>query len=108
MTVNVGIIGGGNISQTHARAANEIEGVEITAVFGANAEKTNSLAKSYRATAYDDFDSFLRHKPMDVVLIGSPPGLHAEQGIQAAQHGLHVLTEKPIEYHHGKNQCSYY
>jgi predicted dehydrogenase len=34
---------------------------------------------------------------MDLVMIGSPSGLHAEQGIAAAQHGLHVLVEKPID-----------
>ncbi len=34
---------------------------------------------------------------MDLVAIGSPSGLHAEQGIAAAQHGMHVLTEKPID-----------
>ena len=34
---------------------------------------------------------------MDLVIIGSPSGLHAEQGIAAARNGLHVLTEKPIE-----------
>jgi UDP-N-acetyl-2-amino-2-deoxyglucuronate dehydrogenase len=34
---------------------------------------------------------------MDIVLIGSPSGLHAAQGIKAAQRGLHVLTEKPLD-----------
>src|SRR5882672_11894519 len=34
---------------------------------------------------------------MELVIIGSPSGLHAAQGIAAARHGLHVLTEKPIE-----------
>ena len=34
---------------------------------------------------------------MELVAIGSPSGLHAEQGIAAARHGLHVLTEKPID-----------
>jgi predicted dehydrogenase len=34
---------------------------------------------------------------MDLVAIGSPSGLHATQGIAAAQCGLHVLTEKPID-----------
>jgi UDP-N-acetyl-2-amino-2-deoxyglucuronate dehydrogenase len=34
---------------------------------------------------------------MDLVAIGSPSGLHAEQGIRAAARGLHVLTEKPID-----------
>jgi predicted dehydrogenase len=34
---------------------------------------------------------------MDLVILGSPSGVHAEQGIAAARRGLHVLTEKPIE-----------
>jgi predicted dehydrogenase len=34
---------------------------------------------------------------MDLVIIGSPSGLHARQGIAAAEQGLHVLTEKPID-----------
>jgi UDP-N-acetyl-2-amino-2-deoxyglucuronate dehydrogenase len=34
---------------------------------------------------------------MDLVVIGSPSGVHATQGIAAAQRGLHVLTEKPID-----------
>src|SRR5207248_11116878 len=35
--------------------------------------------------------------PIYLVIIGSPSGLHATQGIAAARQGLHVLTEKPIE-----------
>jgi predicted dehydrogenase len=34
---------------------------------------------------------------MDLVVIGSPSGLHAEQGTAAAGRGLHVLVEKPID-----------
>src|SRR5947208_14658776 len=34
---------------------------------------------------------------MDIVAIGSPSGLHAEQGIAAARSGRHVLVEKPID-----------
>jgi len=33
---------------------------------------------------------------MDMVIIGSPSGLHAKQGMLVAQQGLHVLVEKPI------------
>src|SRR5262245_23791477 len=94
---HVGIIGGGGISETHARAAQELEGVEIVAFFGRNADKVSRLSASYNASAYADFKAFLRHRPMDLVLIGSPSGLHAEQGIAAAQQGLHVLVEKSID-----------
>ena len=97
MTTHIGLIGSGNISDTHARAARAIPGVEIAAIYGTNAEKVARLCSEHGGTGYQDFEVFLKHRPMDVVIIGSPSGLHAEQGIAAARHGLHVLTEKPIE-----------
>lgn len=96
MNTHIGILGGGNISQTHARAAREIPGVEITAICGENLEKVKRLAEAYGGSAYENLDRFFEHKPMDAVLIGTPSGLHAEQGIAAAHHGLHVLVEKPL------------
>ena len=93
----VGILGGGVISVTHARAALEVEGVEVAAVYGQNREKIANLSQQFGGTAYDSLQAFLAHKPMDLIMIGSPSGLHAEQGIAAAQHGLHVLVEKPID-----------
>jgi UDP-N-acetyl-2-amino-2-deoxyglucuronate dehydrogenase len=97
MTIHIGLIGGGNITETHARAARAIPGVEIAAIHGTNEEKIARLCREYGGTPYDKFGEFLKHRPMDLVIIGSPSGLHAEQGIAAARQGLHVLTEKPIE-----------
>jgi predicted dehydrogenase len=61
-----------------------------------NRQKAAALAASTGATAYDDFDAFLAH-PMDVVAIGSPSGVHAEQATAAVRRGLHVLVEKPLD-----------
>ncbi len=97
MTIHIGLIGGGNISDTHARAAREIPGVEITAVYGTNARKVALLCQQYGGKAFEDFKAFLAHRPMEIVMIGSPSGMHAAQGIEAARKGLHVLTEKPID-----------
>jgi UDP-N-acetyl-2-amino-2-deoxyglucuronate dehydrogenase len=97
MTTHMGLIGGGNISETHARAARAIPGVEVAAIFGMNAEKVGRLCREYGGTPYSELEKFLYHRPMEIVAIGSPSGLHAEQGIAAARHGLHVLTEKPID-----------
>jgi UDP-N-acetyl-2-amino-2-deoxyglucuronate dehydrogenase len=97
MTIHIGLIGGGNITETHARAARAIPGVEISAIHGTNSEQIAHLCHEHGGTPYQNFDAFLKHRPMDLVIIGSPSGLHAEQGIAAAHQGLHVLTEKPIE-----------
>jgi len=97
MTFHVGLIGGGNISETHARAARAIAGVEIAAIYGTNSEKVGELCRKHGGTPCTDFAVFLKHRPMDMVIVGSPSGLHATQGIAAAKHGLHVLTEKPLD-----------
>jgi UDP-N-acetyl-2-amino-2-deoxyglucuronate dehydrogenase len=97
MATYIGLTGGGNISETHARAVREIPGAELAAIYGTNADKVGRLCREYGGKSYQDFDAFLAHRPMNLIVIGSPSGLHAEQGIAATQRGLHVLTEKPID-----------
>jgi len=94
--MRIGLIGGGNISTTHARAASNIPAAQVVAVYGANFDKVLQLSQDFGAAAYPDFEAFLAHRPMEMVIIGSPSGLHAREGILAAQQGLHVLVEKPM------------
>jgi UDP-N-acetyl-2-amino-2-deoxyglucuronate dehydrogenase len=97
MAIQIGLIGAGNITETHAHAVCAIAGVNIAAIYGTNPGKVDRLCREHGGTRYQDFEKFLAHRPMDLVAIGSPSGLHATQGIAAAQRGLHVLTEKPID-----------
>src|SRR5918999_638034 len=95
--MKLGILGGGNISGTHARAAAAIPGVEVVAFHGSNRDRTAQLAEPFGGRVYDSLDGFLAHRPLDIVAIGSPSGLHAQQAIAAAERGLHVLVEKPLD-----------
>ena len=97
MSTHIGLIGGGNITETHARAARAIPSVNIAAIYGPNTANVERLCREHGGSPYQDFAAFLAHRPMDLVMIGSPSGLHAKEGIAAAQRGLHVLTEKPID-----------
>ena len=62
-----------------------------------NAERVDRLCRQHGGRPYRDFEAFLTHLPLDLVIIGSPSGLHATHGIAAVLHGLQVLTEKPID-----------
>lgn len=97
MPIHIGLIGGGNITETHARAARAIPSVMIAAIYGTNAANVERLCREHGGRSYHDLEAFLAHRPMDLVMIGSPSGLHAEEGIAAAKRRLHVLTEKPID-----------
>ena len=94
--MRIGILGAGGISDTHVRAAHGIDGAQVVAVHGANRDKAAALARLAGAVPYEHLQDFLAH-PMDVVAIGSPSGLHAEQAIAAVQRGLHVIVEKPLD-----------
>src|SRR2546422_8022098 len=56
-----------------------------------------TLFRSVGAQAHDRLDAFLAQGGMDMVIVGTPSGLHGEHGAAAARAGLHVLVEKPLE-----------
>ncbi len=95
--MHIGLIGAGNISDTHLRAVRSLPGAEVSAVYSSTLASARRLADTAGATAYDDLSRFLAHTPLDLVAIGSPSGLHAEHAIAAVERGLHVLVEKPLD-----------
>ena len=97
MIRHVGILGGGGISDTHARAAAAVPDLRVVAVCGRNASRVAALAARHDALPFTDVEAFLRHRPMEIVAIGTPSGLHADDIEAAAAHGLHVLCEKPLD-----------
>jgi predicted dehydrogenase len=97
VTFRIGLIGSGNISDTHARAALAVDGVALEAHWGRNRESTARMAERYGGRAYHTLDELLAHQPLDAVLVGTPSGVHAEHAAAAARRGLHVLVEKPLE-----------
>ena len=95
--IHVGLIGAGNISETHARAARAIGDVCIAGVWAPTRAHAERLTAQHGGTAFDTLDGLLDHRPLDLVMVGSPSGRHAEHGIAAANRGIHVLVEKPID-----------
>ena len=94
--MNVGLVGGGNISDTHARAAHAA-GLRVAGVFGDNRAKARQLADRHGAAAFDSLDDLLSDRSLELVVIGSPSGLHAEHATAAARARRHILVEKPLD-----------
>jgi UDP-N-acetyl-2-amino-2-deoxyglucuronate dehydrogenase len=95
--LRVGFVGGGGITQTHARAARDCPDLEIAAFCGTNAAKIAALVAEHGGEAFDRVEDMLARAALDLVVIGSPSGRHAEQGLAAVRKGVHVLVEKPID-----------
>jgi UDP-N-acetyl-2-amino-2-deoxyglucuronate dehydrogenase len=69
----------------------------VLAVFGPRLERAEALAADEGARAYDSLDRFFDGQPLDMVIVGTPSGLHGAHGGAAARRGIHVLVEKPLE-----------
>ncbi len=95
--MRVGFTGGGNITDTHIRAVQGVPGLQAIGVCGSNATKVAALASRYGLVAAPSLASLLDQTPLDIVCIGSPSGVHADEIALAAARGVHVLCEKPLD-----------
>ena len=96
MEIGFGIIGCGLIASFHAQAIAKSIGGTLVAVSDLSLERAEELASRYHAKAFNDYKQLLAQPEVDVVCICTPSGLHAQLVIEAAQHGKHVVVEKPL------------
>jgi len=94
--MNIGLVGGGNISETHARAA-RAAGLNLVGVFGANHAKARAFGERHGISVFDTIDELVLRPSIDIVMIGSPSGCHADDASAALRAGCHVLVEKPLD-----------
>ena len=91
------LAGGGAFGKKHLDALALIDGVEIASVIGRRLEPTQELAAKYGAAhAGTNLDDALAMPDIDAVILATPTGMHAEQGLAAMNAGKHVLIEIPM------------
>ncbi|MEX2600672.1 MAG: Gfo/Idh/MocA family oxidoreductase [Balneolaceae bacterium] len=96
-TFGIGIVGCGTISDTHAKAIRQSEAGVLLAACSRDKSRVDNFCSRHGGVPYSDYDSFLAHDGLDVVVICTPSGTHLEMGLAAADQGKHLIVEKPIE-----------
>ena len=97
MTLRLGLLGAGGIGARHVRAAATLPGaLELVAVCGRDAARTDAFAAEHGGTAYTDFDRMLGEARLDLLVVALPPFAHTGQVEAAARAGVNLLVEKPI------------
>ncbi len=112
--IKIAILGCGRISKNHIRAiALNNKNAELVAICDIQVEllkKTQELIEELKKefteeiktpkefTNYDDLLNSTKTNELlvDLLVIATPSGFHAEQTIAAAKNGIHVCTEKPM------------
>jgi UDP-N-acetyl-2-amino-2-deoxyglucuronate dehydrogenase len=92
-----GIIGLGMISHFHAKAIQAMKGARLVAVASRDAAKAAEFAAQYGVESVGSYRALVERDDIDIVTICTPSGAHLEPTIMAAEHGKHVLCEKPLE-----------
>lgn len=70
--------------------------MELAAVCDLRPEAAERVASPWGASVYGDYLAMFREAGLHAVIINTPHALHLEMVLAAAEHGLHVLVEKPM------------
>jgi len=96
--LDVVLVGCGRIAQRHAQLLSEsqIEGARLVAVCDIISDRADALAEKTGVPAYTDMAKMLAEHRPELAVILTESGNHAAHAITAAQHGAHVMVEKPM------------
>ena len=95
--IRIGIVGCGRISKNHFESIKKYqEEFELIGVCDSNPLVLEAAKREHKVPGYLSIDDMLTSEKLDVVVLCTPSGLHSDQAITAASHGVHVISEKPM------------
>ncbi|WP_231187858.1 Gfo/Idh/MocA family oxidoreductase [Haladaptatus sp. DYF46] len=95
--VRIAIAGIGAVAEMHAESIDDLPNAELVAGSCRTAEKGDEFADEYGCNHYADTETMLDEMIPDVLVVCTPSGAHLEPTLAAANRGVHVLCEKPLE-----------
>ena len=96
--INFALVGCGRISKRHSEllGENQIAGAQLVAVCDKVVSKAEAIADKYSVPAYACLHEMMKTEKVDVVVVLTQSGLHAQHAIELAPYGAHVVVEKPM------------
>jgi UDP-N-acetyl-2-amino-2-deoxyglucuronate dehydrogenase len=97
--LNFALIGCGRIAKRHSELLGygQIKaGAQLVAVCDNVFEKAEKIGKQFGVSAYSDMDEMMQREQVDVAVVLTPSGLHAEHVISLSKYGKDIMVEKPM------------
>ena len=96
--INFALVGCGRISKRHSEllGENQIAGAQLVAVCDKIVSKAQVIADKYSIPVYSCLHDMMKAEKIDVVVVLTESGLHAQHAIELAPYGAHVVVEKPM------------
>jgi predicted dehydrogenase len=97
-TIGVAIQGAGWVSSEHIRAYQNNPHVRVVAIGSRTKEGAERKAREFGldVPVFDRLPDLLSRPDVDAISLCTPPGLHSDETVLAAQAGKHILIEKPV------------
>ncbi|HEX5417904.1 MAG TPA: Gfo/Idh/MocA family oxidoreductase [Chloroflexota bacterium] len=97
MSINIAIIGAGNISRAHLSALRDSERGKVVGLYDADRSRAEARATEFGvARIYETWQDLLGDPNVRLVAVLVPPDLHARYTCEALEAGKDVLSEKPL------------
>lgn len=95
--IRVAIVGCGRISKNHFGSIEQHQdSIELVSVCDVNKKVLSEHEATYKIKGYLDLNSMLKNEELDLAVICTPSGIHADQTELCAKRGINVMTEKPM------------
>lgn len=96
--LNFALVGCGRIAKRHSELLGEgiIKNARLSAVCDAVLSNAEKIGNKFNVAYYQDMDVMMRSVPIDVVVVLTPSGMHADHVINLAKYEKHIMVEKPM------------
>lgn len=92
--LKVCVIGTGHMGRNHVRNLVEEKRFEVVGICDKDSGQAQEVAEKYNIDVFEDVDVLL--DKVDAAIVAVPSSLHKEVALKVAEHGVHVLIEKPL------------
>lgn len=95
--IRFALVGCGRIAKNHFDSIKQLtDQAELVGICDIDPNALEAAETYTDAKPYTSLDALLADTNADVVILTTPSGLHADQAVQIAATGRHVMTEKPM------------
>jgi predicted dehydrogenase len=95
--IKIAYLGAGEITDRFIQMAQQLKGVENTAIYSRNIENAVKKGAKYKIPlAFNNYKKMLLSVKPDAVIVTTPHSMHAVHAVDALRSGAHVLCEKPM------------
>src|SRR5450759_1675074 len=95
-SVGVGLIGYGAIAKAHAASITATAGLSLAGICDVSDVRRNAAAHDWSVRTHARAEDLLEDPEVGLVVVGTPPSIHADSVMAALRAGKHVVCEKPF------------